>query len=240
MLRSENARGLGIITLSAVLATVAAMSAQDDKAQIQKMHDNLEQVATLDYAVIRGDLEDASAAAKALAGMSATGLPATYEQYIKEIRTAATAAAGATELSAAAAAAGTLQAACGNCHAATGHTVKLAADAKVEGAISTRTRMREHAWSVDALAKGLQGPSDELWKKGAKSMKDSRTMKVEMKDAQLATELNEVGETFKSLAGKAQQAKDTTAKAAVYGEILTTCGHCHSLQGRVFGPPMPK
>lgn len=153
------------------------------------------------------------------------------------MRTAANAAAGATDIAAAAKAAGTLQGACGNCHAGTGHPVKMTAGAKVEGAVSTRTRMREHARSVDALAKGLQGPSDDLWNQGAKSMKNAKVIKVQMQDAQLTAELNAADEQFKLLAAKAQDAKDPAARATAYGEILGTCGHCHSLQGRVFGPP---
>ena len=192
MLRSMNASRYGIVAMAVgALAMVVAVSAQEDKVQIKKMHEHLSKVETLDYAVIRGDLDDATAAAKAIAAdLSMAGLPPASEKYMNEMRAAANAAAGATDIATAAKAAGTLQAACGNCHAATGHPVKMAADAKVEGAVSTRTRMREHARSIDALAKGLQGPSDDLWNQGAKSMKNARLIKVQLQDAQLSTELN--------------------------------------------------
>jgi len=42
------------------------------------------------------------------------------------------------------------------------------------------------------------------------------------------------------MADKAGAAKDPGARAAAYGEIVATCGHCHSLGGRVFGPGVPK
>lgn len=227
----------GFIGLVVGVAAVAALSAQEDKQQIARMHEHLTQVSTLDYAVIRGDVEDAAAAAKAIAaGLSMAGLPPAAEKYMNEVRTAANAAAGATDLKAAAAAAGTLQASCGNCHAGLGRTVKMASIEKTTGAPSTRTRMREHVWSVEALAKGLQAPSDDHWKQGASSMKKARLLKIQLKDPQLSKEINDAEDQFRAMGDRAGDAKDPVARAAAYGEILATCGHCHSLQGRVFGP----
>ena len=241
-MHSSRDRRVGVVGIVvAVVAVAGVLSAQDDKKAVTQMHEHLSQVATLDYAVIRGDVEDATAAAKAIAaGLSMAGLPPAAEKYVNELRAAANAAAAATDLKAAAAGAGTLQAACGNCHQGLGHAVKMGAADKVDGALSTRLRMREHAWSVEALAKGLQGPSDEHWKQGADSMKKARVIKVQLKDPQLTAEINAAEDAFRKVGDKARDAKDPAARAAVYGEILNTCGHCHSLQGRVFGPAAPQ
>jgi cytochrome c556 len=241
-MHSSNDRRVGVVGIVvAIVAVAGVLSAQDDAKAVAQMHEHLSQVATFDYAVIRGDVEDAAAAAKAIAaGLSMTGLPPAAEKYLNEMRTAANAASAATDLKTAAAAAGSLQAACGNCHSGLGHAIRMGAADKVNGALSTRTRMREHAWSIEALAKGLQGPSDEHWKQGANSMKKARVIKVQLKDPQLTSEINAAEDEFRKIGDKARDARDQAARAAVYGEILNTCGHCHSLQGRVFGPAAPK
>ena len=241
-MHSSSNRRVGFIGIVVgVVAVAGVLSAQADKQAVTKMHEHLSQVTTLDYAVIRGDVDDAKAAAKAIAdGMSMAGLPPAAEKYLAEVRTAANAAATGADLKAVAAGAGALQAACGNCHAGLGHSLTVSMDALKEGAPSTRNRMREHAWSVEALAKGLQGPSDDLWKNGANSMKKVRVIKVQLKDPQLSAEINTAEEQFRALGDKARDAKDQAARTTVYGEILNTCGHCHSLQGRVFGPAAPK
>lgn len=229
-------RSTVIIGIVGTAFAVASLAAQGTSA-VAKMHEHLSAVTTIDYAVIRGDVEDAAEAAKALvAGLSAEGLPAGAEKYIVEVRAAANAVAAATDLKAAGAGAANLQASCGNCHTGLGHALKQVTVPKPPEVISTKTRMREHAWSIDALAKGLQGPANDFWNAGANTMKKARVIKVQLKDPQLSQEVNAAEEQYRAIGDKARDAKDQAARAAVYGEILVTCGHCHSLQGRVFGP----
>ena len=129
---------------------------------------------------------------------------------------------------------------CGGCHAALGKAVKIEEPAKPAGQPSLKTRMIEHDYAVKLLSAGLRGPSDEAWKQGADSMKKAKLWTITLKDAELSKQVNDAETAFRALADKAVNAKDPAAKGAVYGEILATCGHCHSLGGRVFGPGVPK
>jgi mono/diheme cytochrome c family protein len=207
----------------------------------QRMHEHLAQLNTVEYAVVRGDLDDVKEASQALAaGLSMEGLPVDAQRHLADLKAAVLATGKATKLDEAAKTTAQASATCGTCHAALGKTVKLSAPARPAETASLHARMREHYYAIELMSLGIQGPSNELWKIGAGAMKDARVVKFEMKDAALTKDLNEAEASFKTLAAKAEQAKDAVARTAVYGEILNSCGTCHSLHGRVLGPGVPK
>ena len=244
MLPASRVRTFALIGFFVVIPFVfSAVSAQQSGggSTVQRMHGHLKTLEAVEYAVVRGDVEDAKKSSQALADeLSMEGLPTDAQKNLSDLKAAAIAGSKATTLAESSMAVAKMTAACGSCHAALKKTVTLGTPKPAEGAPSLRNRMKEHIWSVQQMAYGLQGPSDKLWKDGASSMKNAKVMKVQLKDEQLTKDVNEAEANFKALADKAADAKDTEARTSAYGQILTSCGHCHSLQGRVFGPGMPK
>jgi cytochrome c553 len=96
--------------------------------------------------------------------------------------------------------------------------------------------MAEHQFAVDLMYRGLVGPSDADWTKGAEALKAAPLggkALPEAKDA-MAAEAK-----VHALADRAIKAVDRPAKAAVYGEVIGGCASCHGLHGRVWGPGAP-
>jgi cytochrome c553 len=105
---------------------------------------------------------------------------------------------------------------------------------------AVRSRMLEHYYSVVMMSMGLQAPSDELWKRGAETMRDAQVMKVTLKDETLTADLNAAEAKYREIGATALAAKTPAERAAAFGQVLTSCGGCHALHGRVFGPGLPK
>jgi cytochrome c553 len=229
-----------VLSIFALVAVVSARQAGNPSA-VKRMHDHLTTLDTVQYSVVRGDLDDAKAAAQTLTDqLSMDGLPPDGQKHLSDLKAAAIAGTKSATVEDAGAQAGKMTASCGSCHAALGKPVKEAAPEKPTGQPSLKTRMIEHDYAVRLLAMGLRGPSDELWKMGVDSMKSAKLWTVTLKDADLSKQVNDAEVAFRGLADKAGAAKDPAARASVYGAIVASCGHCHSLGGRVFGPGVPK
>ena len=229
----------GLIIVPVLVA--CAVHAQAASPPAQRMHEHLTALNSVEYAVVRGDLDDVKEASKALAaGLSMDGLPVDGQKHLADLKAAMLGAGNASTLDDAAKGTATASATCGTCHAALGKTVRLEAPAKPAEVPALRSRMREHYYAVELLSLGLQGPSNELWMIGAEAMKDAKVIKIQLKDEKLTKDVNDAEASFKTVADKAKQAKDPAARAAVYGEILASCGSCHALHGRVLGPGVPK
>jgi cytochrome c556 len=241
---ASRVRTLGFfgLFLTAVVA-VSVVSAQSPGAKpvVERMHKQFDQLGVVENAVVRGDLDDAKTAARDVQdAITMDGLSPDAQKYLGDAKAAAMAATQASDVETAANATGTLHAACGNCHAGLGKALKLTAPAKPAGTPSLATRMREHMYAVELMSLGLQAPAPELWKQGAEAMKSAKVWKIELKDAQLTKEVGEAEAAFRGKADKALAATTPAAKAAAYGDVIASCGHCHSLGGRVFGPGVPK
>ena len=238
--RLRGMASVGLILVGLVLAASVSAQQAGNKAAVDRMHQHLTTLDTVQYSVVRGVLDEAKAASQQLTDqLSMDGLPPDGQKHLSELKAAAIAGTKAATLEDVGAQAGKMTASCGNCHAALGKAIKLPEPPKVAGQPSVKTRMREHDHAVKLLAAGLRGPSEDMWKTGAASMKNAKLWTMTVKDAELSKQINEAETKFRAFADKAAAAKDPAAKAAVYGEILSTCGHCHSLGGRVFGPGAP-
>lgn len=238
--RARMALLVAAIIILPVLVTTA-LRAQAASPAVERMHAHLTALTNIDYAVVRGDLDDVREMSKALLNeLSMDGLPTNAQKYLGDLKGAAREAGEATTIEAAARAVGMMSAACGACHAGLGTPIAMTAPARPPSISSVRARMLEHYYSVDMMGLGLQSPSDDHWKRGADTMRKAQVMKVTMKDEALARDLNEAETAYKQIGVKASGARTPAERAAVYGEVLTSCGNCHSLHGRVFGPGLPK
>lgn len=239
--RLRQLASVSLVLVGFALASSIFAQPGGSKAAVDRMHQHLTTLDAVQYAVVRGVLDEAKSASQQLSDqLSMDGLPPDGQKHLSDLKAAAIASTKAASLDEAGSQAGKMTVSCGGCHAALGKPVKIAEPAKPTGQPSLKTRMTEHDYSVKLLSAGLRGPSEEAWKQGADSMKKAKLWTVTLKDAELSKQVNEAEASFRALAEKAASAKDPAAKGAVYGEILATCGHCHSLGGRVFGPGVPK
>ena len=84
--------------------------------------------------------------------------------------------------------------------------------------------------SLDRLA-------DAAWKEGAQALKASP---LGAKDIPAAEEVIAAETQVHELAMRALGARNQSAKAIVYGQVIGACASCHGLHGRVWGPGAPK
>lgn len=230
-----------IIIVPSFVAAVLHAQASAPGTPVQRMHEHLTTLNNIEYAVVRGDLEDVREMSKALLnGLSMDGLPTDAQKYLGDLKGAARAAGDATTIEAAATAVGTMSATCGTCHTGLGKPITMTAPVKPPTVPAVRARMLEHYYSVEMMSLGLQAPSDELWKRGADTMRKAQVLQVSLKDEALAKDMNEAEVAFKKVGNAAHQAKTPAERATAYGQVLNSCGGCHSLHGRVFGPGLPK
>lgn len=108
-------------------APAAPPTAAAPSADVAKhMADHFSKVREVEEAIIRGDVEAARAPALWIADhQETTGLPAGTETYVAEMKVAARSVASTSDVSIAAAAAASLVASCGGCHAAAKVTPRL-------------------------------------------------------------------------------------------------------------------
>ncbi len=221
----------------------AASQAPASADVVKHMHDHLAQVQQVQHALIRGDLEAATTAARTFADhQELTGLPDTVRGTIEDMRKAATEIGAATTLDIAGDATGRMVAQCGSCHSAMGAKPSLAAPAaQGQAAKPIVAKMLEHQHAVDMLYQGLVVPSEEMWKRGAEALKAS-PLKADAfpVDAQLSKEALDAQTQAYEVAEKAVSAATPTARAEIYGDLIAGCASCHSLSGRVLGQGVPK
>ena len=168
------------------------------------------------------------------------GLPPDGQKHLSDLKAAAIAGAKSATVEDAGAQAGKMTASCGTLPRGARKPVKEAVPDVPKGEPSLKTRMLEHDHAVRRWAPVLRGPSDEMWKAGVDVDEERQALDDDAEGRRAIEAGQRGGDGVPRLADKAGAAKDAAAKAAVYGEIVATCGHCHSLGGRVFGPGVPK
>jgi cytochrome c553 len=232
----------GVALGTSVFLAAAGQTAPSPTAE--HMTEHFSQVGVIINAVIRGDLEDVREPARWMGShQEAKGLPATAGLYLQEMKNTAKQTAQAKTLTGASIAAASMAVNCGACHAASG--IKAAApEVPASGAASGSAiaqHMLEHQWAVDLMFHGLVRPSDDDWMAGARRLQAAPLSGKELPDdPRLSQEIRDFETKVHALAEKALKATVGPARAAVFGEITASCGACHGLHGRVWGPGLPK
>jgi cytochrome c553 len=206
------------------------------------MGEHFSTAKAMQEAVIRGDLDDVQKAAKWMAEhQKDEGLPARSVSLVNALQGLAKVAAEATQMNVAASAAARMSATCGSCHASFDVKVPLPPRPTPTGAGDRSAHMREHQSAVDYMYYGLVAPSDDAWTQGAEALKKS-TLATSHKggDAEMTKRLTSLEQRVQTLADRARNVVGTSGRAAIYAELISGCGECHGLQGRVIGPGAPK
>ena len=215
----------------------ARQTARTDEDRAARMRYHFALVMDVHDAVVRGDLEVAQKHARALADApDPPGLPAAAGPYVFAMHRAAGRAASEDDLDEVGAAAAAMLAACGDCHRAVGTMPVI--PGPVASAVGGKVgHMLEHKRAVDLMAQGLVAPSTSTWRQGATALQAAPLRGRDLpRDPKLTREIREFEERVHELAERGKAAADTRSRIYVYGEVIESCGACHSLHANVWGP----
>ena len=85
--------------------------------------------------------------------------------------------------------------------------------------------VERHAWATERLWEGLTVPSSEAWQAGAKALSTTPFPAEILKQG--GVHGRSAASDFGKLVVKAPTAKTLEERAALYAELLVTCGGCH-------------
>jgi hypothetical protein len=176
-------------------------------------------------AVIAGRLEDAVEPAQALArARDLDHLPEGWRGFVERMQEVAGRIQDSTLVSRAAAATADLGVSCGLCHQQRGGP-QASREPAPDAGTSIESRMRRHAWATERLWEGLYVPSDDAWNAGAKALSSAPFPAEILKDG--GVNARSAASDFARLVVKAPAQRIARDRAALYAELLLTCGSCH-------------
>ncbi len=223
---TRRAAGPAILLLLAACAT--------NRPTQQHMFDHFQNVADIEAALIRGDLEGARIPARYLADHSeVAGLPQSGAPWLAAMRAEARTVAGAQDLPTAGGAAARMAKTCGDCHHASGEGPRMIIGSMPrEGGSSTTTEMLLHQWAADRMRDGLIGPSDSAWAAGARALANDPIYQAEVGiRTGRFQEMEEMARRTVELGRRAASLRDGYERADAYGEFVASCAVCHRAIG---------
>jgi cytochrome c556 len=171
-------------------------------------------------AIISGHLRDAAPVVSRIANDAwSPNLRPEYLEHVTLVRAAARSVQNAATLPQAASALGGLGAACAACHREIGGPPASTAPA----ALAPADPMLAHAAAELALWQGLITPSEESWRQGARALLEAPELDSDVE------QVSTIAHRTKALASDALAEKEP--RAALYGEIVSTCSTCHTRVG---------
>jgi cytochrome c553 len=176
-------------------------------------------------AVIAGAPERAAPVARAFSEIGGLEkLPAGWQGFVERMQHAARRIADSTSAATTAAAVADLGVSCGMCHKQRGGPMASAVAAPAEGT-TVEERMKRHSWATERLWEGLYLPSSDAWDAGAKAFSTDPFPQEILKKG--GVHARSAASDFVRIAAKAPAQKTADERAAVYAELLVTCGGCH-------------
>jgi hypothetical protein len=221
----QNRIGHAVSVGAALVAVLSATSCGEPETTADHMERHFDEVQAVKAAVIAGDLAAAQQQAEWLATHEPVAdLPGDWEPYVERLQKAAAEVAEAPDIAAAGTATAEMGLACGACHSAVGQITTFAFIAQPEGTGVTGHMIR-HGWATDRMWKGLIGPSNEAWMDGVQGFAESPLQGGTQQTLALGTRVHELG-------AQGEEAADPAARAAIFGELITTCAGCHTAAGQ--------
>lgn len=189
------------------------------------MHAHFTNALLIRKAVIAGTPERAGEPAEALAkAENPKDLPAAWRESLERMQQIAGHINDSTNAAQAAAATADLGVACGGCHQSLGGPKASSEPPPPEGT-SLSQRMQRHTWATERLWEGLTVPSSDAWNAGAKALSGNPFPDEVLKRGGVHAR-SAAGDLAK-LVVKAPGKKTPAERAALYAELLVTCGGCH-------------
>lgn len=224
-------RLLTMLLAASVLPVVCKSGTESPTVQ-RRMKDHEKVAAAIRDAVARGDVDDAKREATALALLPVDGPTAiAWRQKLDAMDLAAGHVASAVDLKDAAHALGPLAQTCGDCHAIVGRSSPVVGEPAGQ-ASGVRPYMIRHEWAARQMWDGLAIPSDDAWKAGAHALSDEPlTPEVLTPGKTPVPKVGALEESVHDLGRRAEATGPVSARVALYGDVMATCGECHQWLG---------
>jgi cytochrome c553 len=176
-------------------------------------------------AVIAGTPEQAANPATVLRHIrDLDKFPEGWQVFVEHMQQTAARITDSTTVAQAAGAAADLGVSCGLCHQRHGGPTPSNEPAPGEGK-TLESRMRRHAWATERLWEGLYVPSESAWMAGAEVLTQSPFPDEVLRKGGVVA--RSAAGDFAKLASNAGIRKTVEDRAALYAEMLVTCGTCH-------------
>lgn len=183
-------------------------------------------------AVLAGDVAQAKIVATWIAEHEPPAdLPEMYLPHAKRLIAAAGRLAKAEDPSAAAHGAANLAAVCAQCHLERGKVIEFGAEPEPSADEDlSKSHMARHEWAVTRLWDGVVGGSPEVYKSGAQALSELPMLAMVLKKNK---QLSDAADHFIGVLGveadRALKADTPETRAAVLGDVLSSCGNCHAM-----------
>jgi cytochrome c553 len=151
-------------------------------------------------------------------------LPTGWRIFVERMQQDARRIIDSTSQAQTAAATADLGVSCGLCHQQHGGP-KVSSQPPPLTEASLEGRMKRHAWACDRLWEGLTVPSNDAWLTGANALVSSPFPDDVLKRG--GVHVRSAANDFGKIAVRAPTTKTVDERAALYAELLVTCGSCH-------------
>ena len=189
------------------------------------MHQSFDLLRAIEKLLLRGNLEDARAFARAIADAPDEPGLAPWAKQATLVRERAAALADASTVEEACRREARLAEACAGCHADAGAVPELRSPGRPPPDHPTLdARMARHVWAAGRLWEGIVVGNASSWRDGLDVLAATPLPATRANHAALGRQLQQ-------LADQARQRRHTdtaTDRARAYGEILATCAGCHT------------
>lgn len=182
-------------------------------------------------ALIDGDLDQARRSAKVLAKEDfGKAFPASWNHWVAQMQQAADDLALAGTLDEASASLGAIGVACGNCHWAhragpgDARETPIPWDDPPDGVVE---RMQRHQSGAEQMWAGLIVPSEDDWRTGTRTLTRAPLEAPERDGRPIGSEAHAQIGRIRDIATRARTASTYEARGEIYGELISTCAHCH-------------
>lgn len=177
-------------------------------------------------AVIAGKPEEAANPATVISHIrDLDKLPEGWQPFVERMQQTAQRITDSTNAAQTAAAAADLGVSCGMCHQQLKGGPKPSSEPAPAEGTTVAARMARHAWATERLWEGLSVPSNDAWNAGAKALSTDPFPKEVLKDG--GVHARSAAGDFVKIVAKAPTKKTAEERAALYAELLVTCGTCH-------------
>jgi cytochrome c553 len=203
-----------------------------------RMHVRFESARRIEDAVARSDLDRVRQEARVLSSLAEPEALPRWQPYLAQIQASGRRLEQVTDVAAAADASAVLGRECARCHEAIEAKVSFPDQPRPEADARLAPQMLGHQWAAAQMWEGLIGPAGDRWLAGAQALTQvPLTIVAEQpRGGDLADTIGGTGETIgddvarvRRYATHALAATSQDARAAIFGQLLATCAHCHAM-----------
>lgn len=204
-------------------------AATDGETVKQHMDDHFAAITELQRAIAHGRLEAAQSQAQWIVDHEEPSQVAAWAPLVTDLKKAAREVVSARDVPTASALAARLGRACSRCHEQNAAAVSFAWEPAPAEGTTLAAQMKRHQWAAQRLWEGLVAPNDDVWREGATVLAGT---KLDVTAASAGVPRGDVAALAARVRTLATQAGEVTGgdeRAALYGELLSTCAGCHAL-----------